>query len=236
MAQQVAAAVARAGIDPASLAADYSVLRDGASKPQLIVEAATDFGAGLIVLGPHQAAPKDRFMAGSTADALLDTAPAPLALSPRGVQLAKRGVSRINFAYTAPDASEHDLALHHASGLACRWNLPLRILSFSPEGLASTEPLPASLRRTWQEHSLSLLDRARETAASLGVPEVSSELGAGAGWQGAVDSLKWKKGDLLVLGAAPVGPLTRVFLGSIATELLPHLRVPVVTYPVHKER
>ena len=48
---------------------------------------------------------------------------------------------------------------------------------------------------------------------------------------GAVDSLKWKKGDLLCLGSSPMGPIARVFIGSTATELLPHVRVPVLVSP-----
>ena len=53
----------------------------------------------------------------------------------------------------------------------------------------------------------------------------------GAGWGGAVDSLKWKKGDLMLMSSTPQGPIARVFLGSTATELLPHIRVPILVHP-----
>ena len=61
--------------------------------------------------------------------------------------------------------------------------------------------------------------------------DVTSEIGSGAGWGGAVDSLKWKKGDLMLMASTPQGPIARVFLGSTATELLPHIRVPILVHP-----
>ena len=60
---------------------------------------------------------------------------------------------------------------------------------------------------------------------------ITTEIGTGHGWSGAVDSLKWKKGDLMCLGSSPMGPFERVFIGSTATELLPHVRVPVLVRP-----
>ena len=77
-----------------------------------------------------------------------------------------------------------------------------------------------------------MLDRARDCIQEK-FPEldVTSEIGSGAGWGGAVDSLKWKKGDLLCLGSSPMGPIERVFIGSTATELLPHVGVPVLVCP-----
>ena len=35
----------------------------------------------------------------------------------------------------------------------------------------------------------------------------------------------------MVMGSNPMGPIARVFIGSTATELLPHMRVPVLVYP-----
>ena len=70
--------------------------------------------------------------------------------------------------------------------------------------------------------------RLKEVAPEV---EVTSEIGSGAGWSGAVDSLKWKKGDLMLMASTPQGPIARVFLGSTATELLPHIRVPILVHP-----
>ena len=88
------------------------------------------------------------------------------------------------------------------------------------------------LAAEWLEDSLAMLDRARDCIQEK-FPEldVTSEIGSGAGWGGAVDSLKWKKGDLMLISSTPQGPIARVFLGSTATELLPHIRVPILVHP-----
>ncbi|ERA48655.1 universal stress protein, partial [Corynebacterium diphtheriae DSM 43988] len=51
------------------------------------------------------------------------------------------------------------------------------------------------------------------------------------GWSGAIESLKWKKGDLLCFGSTPLGAFERVFIGSQATEILPYVSVPVLMIP-----
>ena len=96
------------------------------------------------------------------------------------------------------------------SGFAERsWNLPLRLLAFSAKGLLSTpskdkHDMALELAAEWLEDSLAMLDRARDSIQEK-FPEldVTSEIGSGAGWSGAVDSLKWKKGDLMLMASAP---------------------------------
>ncbi len=229
-----------AGVPEAALVKRFSVVVAGSNRAQIITDVAADFKADLIVLGPHHAAPKSRIMAGSTADALLHYSPVPLGLTPRGVKLSKHGITRVNFAYTEEGCGTHEIedsALRSAAALAARWGVPLRILAFSPTGLVHAPmhdklDVAKQLTMEWREHSLGLLDLARDLVLD-DFPEldVSTEVGSGVGWQGAVDSLKWKKGDLMVLGSAPQGAFARVFLGSTATELLPHLRVPVLVNP-----
>ena len=197
---------------------------------------AKKFEADLIILGPNQAAPKGRFFAGSTADTLLHYSPQPLGLVPRKVKLSKHGVTRFNFAITERSPRE-DHEMLAAAELANRWNLPLRLLAFSAKGLLSTpskdkHDMALELAAEWLEDSLAMLDRARDCIQEK-FPEldVTSEIGSGAGWGGAVDSLKWKKGDLMLMASTPQGPIARVFLGSTATELLPHIRVPILVHP-----
>lgn len=235
-----------AGIDQKYWDKKPSVLVDGPSRPNLLTEMAADFGADAILLGPNQAAPKGRFFAGSTADTLLHYSPVPLGLVPRGIKLSKHGVTRVNFALT--DRSElggdNDRAdneknsLLAAAHLADSWNTPLRILAFSANGLFQT-PLHdkidiSKLASEWREDSLSMLDRARDCVLdAFPQLEVTSAIGTGSGWAGAVDALKWKKGDLVCLASVPQGALARVFLGSTATALLPHMRVPVLVRPCY---
>lgn len=238
--QAVKDALGQAGIDKNAWAKRYSVVADGANRPQLLTDAASDFSADLILLSPGQAAPKNRIMAGSTADALLHCSPVALGLIPRGVKLSKHGVTRMNFAYTDPRGKKNDPSLLTAAAMAARLGVPLRILAFSPEGLVKAPmnnkvDVAKELTSDWREHSLALLDRARDhVAEKFPELEVSADIGSGRGWRGAVDSLKWKKGDLVFVGSTPQGKLARVFLGSVATELLPHLTVPVLVNPAER--
>lgn len=235
-------ALAAAGVDRSRWDERISVFVDGPSESQLLTEAAGDFDADLLILGSGATAPKGRFRAGSTADALLHSSPIPLGLAPRAVKLSKRGVTRVNFAFINSEGSEDDPSLRFAAELADRWEVPLRILAFSPSGLADS-PLHDKLdlnnefSEEWREYSLALLDRANETIhAALPELTIETEIGSGAGWAGAVDALKWRKGDLLCLGSTPLGALERVFLGSTATEFLRHVRVPVVIQPARRIR
>lgn len=236
-AEEVKKALNAAELDKQYWDKDFSVLADGPSKPQLLTDAAHDFDADLILLGSKQAASKGKFLAGSTADSLLHYSPIPLGLIPRSIKLSKHGVTRVNFAFTDENSRTDDPALLAAAKLAKRWDVPLRILAFSPSSmvhapLSEKDDIAASLTNEWREHSLALLDRAVDAIADkCSEIEVSTAIGSGSGWAGAVDSLKWKKGDLMVLGSNPMSPLERVFLGSTATELLPHLSVPMVVYP-----
>ena len=234
--ERVLEALEAAGISDSQLDEEPSVLLAGPSRPQLLTEMAEEFGADAILLGANQSAPKGRFFAGSTADALLHFSPIPLGLSPRDIKLSKHGVTRINFAFTERGDSE-DPALLCAARLANTWNVPLRIVAFSADGLFDAQvsdnvDVASKLAKGWHEHSLSMLDRAHDVVAER-FPElpITTAIGTGHGWSGAVDSLKWKKGDLMCLGSSPMGPFERVFIGSTATELLPHVRVPVLVRP-----
>ncbi|AGF73697.1 universal stress protein [Corynebacterium halotolerans] len=235
--QKVRRAFTNAGIEKDSWDERVSVFADGTSESVLLTEAADEYDAHLVILGSGATAPKGRFLAGSTADALLHSSPKPLGLAPRAVKLSKRGITRVNFAFLDSRGTEHDSSLHFAAHLAARWSVPLRILAFSPSGIADPllhdrRDLSSELTDEWREHSLAMLDRAGD-AVSDRYPEltVETEIGTGVGWAGAIDALKWKKGDLLCLGSTPLGPIESVFIGSTATDFLRHVRVPVVIHP-----
>ncbi|RNE48079.1 universal stress protein [Corynebacterium alimapuense] len=236
--KSVKQALSDVGVARSSWDKEISVFADGPSEAILLTEAADDFDADLIILGSNAAAAKGRFLAGSTADALLHSSPRPLGLAPRATKLSKRGVTRLNFAFLDSHGDENDTSLRFAAQRADALGVPLRVLAFSPSGIADS-PVNKKLDFTrelvdeWREHSLAMLDRAHDIVHDA-YPELSveSEIGSGSGWAGAIDALKWKKGDLLIMGSNPVGPIARVFLGSTATEFLRHVRVPVVIHPV----
>lgn len=230
----------KAGISEDYWDDEVAVVADGPSESGLLSEQATEFGAGLLIVGSQAAAPKGRFLAGSTTDALLHSSPTPLALAPRSVKLSKRGVTRVNVAYLGTRPEEDSLALYLGGKFADSLGVPLRLVAFSPTGLTNNSlddriNLTRELSDQWFEHTLGLLDRARDRIIEeLPDLEVHTELGSGSGWSGAVDALKWKKGDLLCISSSARGPIERVFLGSTEAQFVQHVSVPVIIHPAMK--
>lgn len=224
------------GVEKSQWDSDVAVFVDGPSESTLLTHAAEEFSADLILLGSDAAAPKGRFLASSTADALLHSSPVPLGLVPRGVKLSKKGVTRVNYAFTN-EGDNFEQGLHQCAELASSWNVPLRILSFSPSGITATPSsdkldLPTKLSSEWREFTLAMLDRARDGVLQKH-PDItmSSEIGSGWGWNGAIEALKWKKGDLLCLGSHRTDAFSRVFVGSETMEIIRNSPVPTIIYP-----
>ncbi|QFQ03408.1 Universal stress protein family protein [Corynebacterium urogenitale] len=226
-----------AGVPQSMLDAEIpSVVVTDHSETSVLISAAKDFDADLMLLGSHPAAPRGRFRIGSTADALLHCSPFSLGLAPRDPKLSKRGVTRVNCSYV--DTEQSHQALRHAADLAARWNVPLRLVAFSPRG-ATMYPTEVPFTENsdmmveWREQAMALLDRGKDRALSRH-PDLSVEIAAGAGygWSGAINDMKWKKGDLLVMGSSVLGDFNRVFIGPSTNQILRHAPVPVVISPV----
>ncbi|MDO4928189.1 MAG: universal stress protein [Corynebacterium sp.] len=238
-AQACAAALKEAlqehGIPPEAWHEEVSLFADGTNGAQLISEAAQTFGADMILLGSHDSAYKGRLFANSTADALLHSSTCPVALTPRNPKLSKKGVTRVNFAMLEPELNP--ATVQQAAHIAAQWNAPLRLVALSPTGFgeppfSDSLQLPENLALEWRENTFAHLDRCRDQIQThLPQVQVETEIGFGSGWDGALDAIKWKKGDLLCLGSSPIGALERVFIGSQTSEILPHVRVPVFMIP-----
>jgi nucleotide-binding universal stress UspA family protein len=225
-------ALALAKLPEKMLDAEPSTVTVDHSETKALIDAAAEFNADMMVLGSHPAAPHSRFRIGSTADALLHYAPLPLLLAPRTPKLSKRGVTRVNCSYIDTDQSHE--ALRRAADLAHRWNVPLRLVAFSPRGATmyptETEFIDNSdMMVEWREQALALLDRGRDRALNRHSDlTVQMEVGSGYGWSGAINALKWKKGDLLVMGSSTLGGFHRVFIGPSTNQILRHSPVPVL--------
>lgn len=238
---RVREAFSAAGISESQWDSEVAVVADGPNEAALLNEAAAEFKADLLVVGSRAAAPKGHFLAGTTTDALLHSATTPLVLAPRSVKLSKRGVTRVNVAYLGTKSAEEHPALYFGGQLAQLLGVPLRLVAFSPTGLTDHSlddriDISRELSDEWYEQALGMLDRARDlTMEALPDLDVHTALGSGAGWSGAVDALKWKKGDILCLGSTTRGPFERVFLGSTEAQFLRHVSVPVVVLPAPKQ-
>lgn len=197
-------------------------------------EAAKRNGADIVVLGSAGAA-VGRFASGSTTDSLLHSSAVPLALAPVGTRESVTPIGRISCAYVGTSQSED--ALGTASTLAQAWSLPLRLVAFAPRASATFPPLGGYraedvVSAQWKEQAESILYDA-EASLTQSHPELRVEvaLGAGDGWEAAVDSAAFTGSDLLVVGSSRLGPIARVFLGSSASKIIRYARVPMLVVP-----
>lgn len=221
---------------------EWAVFRDGAPRRELISAEAQRFKADLILLGSKSKAKKGRFLATSTADAMLHSSPISVGISPRAVKLSKKGITRVNYAFLEERTDAAVRGIKVAASVAMLLDVDLRIMAFSPKETYKHEAEfngQSQLIDEWNESSLALLDRARDcvsdTAAQLGISEpknfeVETCVSAGEGWKSVVNSQKWKKGDILFLDSQPT-ERARVLTNPRTEDLLTHAPVPVVIFP-----
>lgn len=208
------------------------------SETTTLIDAATDFGADFILIGSRTDAPVGRFRAGATADALLHCSPLPVLTAPHGAVLSDHGITRVTCAYV--DTEQSHQALRHAADLASRHGVPLRLVAFSPVGptmYPTRTPLPVHKNPDalsgWRPQAESILARGRGRALERhpGL-DVQTTVGTGDGWEDAVRDLRWKKGDLLVVGSSVLGAFNRVFIGPSTNQILRHSPAPVLVSTV----
>ena len=234
--------VLKAHIPRDQWAKDFAELAERTDVAGSLYSCAADFSADMIVLGSRVKTQKSRFRPSSTADELMHSSPVPLGLAPRGVKLSRKGITRVTYALieSSKSAQPRDegrfSGLPYAATLACVLGVPLRIIAFSPQ--EQTDDL--SLAAEWNESTLGLLDRARDqaygVASAMGPTcadnfDVHSFVASGKGWKRSIDSVKWKKGDLLCMGSHPSDQLKRVFVGSREGEFIRFAPVPVIIHP-----
>ena len=61
--------------------------------------------------------------------------------------------------------------------------------------------------------------------------DVTSSISAAKSWKRSIDSVKWKKGDIMFLGTQPAPQFTSVFVGTLEGEFIRYASVPVVVCP-----
>ena len=233
---QIAKAFTAAGLEEEHWDRELAMFVDGPSESALLSEAAENFNADLVILGSAPAAPKGRFSPGSTTDALLHSSRHRLGLVPRAAKLSKKGVTRLNVALLTSEHEYDQEGLLTAARFADTWDVPLRLVAFSPMGLTGPsdsvsrdKDLHSSLDDEWHEYALGMLDRVRDAVhLTYESVHVDTEIAAGGGWSGAHDAVKWKKGDLLFLSTTPLGPIARIFVGSAEADFLRSAQVPVI--------
>lgn len=234
-------AAAKKALSSAGIPDEYwddtvALFLDGPSETALLSKAAKDFEADIILLNSEDVTVKGRFLAGSTMESLIHATPTLIGLMPSSTKLSKRGITRLNYGFI--DGEQDSAALHETAARADKWQVPLRIVAFAPDILDDSmllDPLTvqSEISIQWREHLFALLDRAKdEVAAEFPNLTIETEIGSGGNWVGAIDAVKWKKGDLLSLSSAPMNPLERVFVGSATSHILQFAPVPALIRPV----
>lgn len=200
-----------------------------------LADAATSWSSDVLVLGCASAATQGHLLVGSVADRLLHSSPAALLLAPCGYD-PKEGAefSGLTVAYAGTAHSREALAA--ACSLAQEFGVPLRVATFVPRAKTMYPPETGfdaedMVAAQWAEQAVELHEQALEFCRSVGVTDVSTAVGRGNGWDGALSGLDWDADEVLIIGSSRLGPLARVFLGSTATKIMRHSLVPVLVVP-----
>lgn len=189
-------------------------------------ELAAAEGVDLIVVGSSHRGAVGRVLPGSVGERVLDNAPCAVAVAPLG--LAEQSFELRQIAIGFDGSRESGVALDLATELAAEAGASLLILGAVPLDLGTTglggEPLDeVEIRRMRHQ-----LQRAQGRAA--GAPAVETRLVRGAPSHAIVESAE--DCDLLVLGSrGHYGRLRRLFLGSVATQVMRTAPCPTVITP-----
>jgi nucleotide-binding universal stress UspA family protein len=198
----------------------------GGSPAGVINDLAEREGVGTIVVGsPHRGA-VGRVVIGSVADGLLHGAPCEVIVAPSGYAKEEHGPFRtIAVAYDDTPEAKAALARAEAIALACRATIVVYTVAAPPAvvpGVAGYTPAVAPEAGAIVTRTVKAVDeRIAATGRALsGVPgpaivEACEEAGA----------------DLLVVGSRGYGPVARVLLGSVSTQLAHKAACPVLVVP-----
>ena len=234
-------AVADAALDEARSetppGADISFVRHAArSAPAGLLELVEKHDARFLVVGSSSAGVFGHVVLGSVSDRLLHSSSVPVALAPRGLRCEPgASVTRVSVAYGGPSAEQ---LVESAAAVAAGIGASLRLVSFAvwSRPAYTTSLGTDSEDLVFEAWTAEILEKAGAALAGVGElqqppSELEFAIGRGDSWGEAIDDLEWDEGDVLVVGSSPLGPLSRVFLGSHATKIVRHSPVPVVVVP-----
>jgi nucleotide-binding universal stress UspA family protein len=186
-----------------------------------LFEFAEGEGAHLLVVGSSHHSGLGAVLAGSVGRALLQGAPCPVALAPRGYHT--RDVDRLRVLGVGFDGSaEAERALDGAIGLA--------------QGAEATMRVIAALTSVEASHDDVFPHGTLREALSAAVVRCPPELRADGRPRKGEAALVLRDEaamgiDVLVLGSRGYGPVLRTMLGSVAAELMRSAPCPLLVFP-----
>jgi nucleotide-binding universal stress UspA family protein len=201
----------------------------GRSPAQGLHDLAEEQRPTALVVGSSHRGPLGRVIAGRVASRLFTGAPCPVAVAPRGY--ARRADTQLrSIGVGFDDSPESWNAIQRAAALGVAAGATLRVIH-ALQPVTAPPMAPAESERLTRE-----LRAAKELALDRAAASVSHDLHAEAtllvGDPVLVLEHEAARGlDLLVLGARGYGPLRRVLLGSVSTEVMCHSPCPVMVVP-----
>jgi nucleotide-binding universal stress UspA family protein len=198
-----------------------------------LLEIAAQEAVECIVLGSARRAPRDHIRPGSVNTAFFHTAPAPIALAPRGYA-PEPGTKLCRITCAVSPAADSVQTARCAHQMCARFKVPLRLMTFAvrdrqmyPTGAGyDAENLVAN---QWRAQATQ--GQNRIIAALPQEPRVTAGIADGKTWKAAFGSIPWKGGEIIAVGSSNLGPLMRVFLGSNAMKILRETSVPCLILP-----
>ena len=197
----------------------------GGTPAGVINDLAEREGVESIVVGSPHRGPVGRALIGSVADGLLHGSPCEVTVAPRGYAEEPGPIRTIAVAYD--DTPEAKAALRRAEELARACRATIVILTVS----APAAIVPGA---TGYTPAVAPQAGAIVTRAVKGVSEDLAATGralSGVPAQVIVEACEEAGADLLVAGSRGYGPVLRVLLGSVSTQLVHRAPCPVLVVP-----
>jgi nucleotide-binding universal stress UspA family protein len=197
------------------------------------VSAATEFGADLIVIGPHADRKHASRFLGTTADRIVRTAPVPVLVGTAPTSHAPR-----KLLVPVDDDALAPTILAWARTLADRFAAEVSLLHVWSNAvyshvasMSSAQPRPqgdprATLERALQETAEEWL----QALARTGIPlhRVTSTVAWGPAGDVVVETAAKQRSDLIIVGRNRTSLLSTTLLGSTALSVLHAARCPVL--------
>jgi nucleotide-binding universal stress UspA family protein len=177
-----------------------------------------------IVVGSPHRGPVGRTLIGSVAEGILHGAPCAVTVAPHGYSEGQRSLDLIAVAYDG--TPEAKAALHRAGALAEASGAVVRVLTV----VAPPVALPGVVGYTPLEPPEP--DKVIEEGVQALGPKVTAESRKLSGPPAHALAKACEDGvDLLVAGSRGYGPVMRVLLGSVSTQLIAGAPCPVLVVP-----
>jgi nucleotide-binding universal stress UspA family protein len=184
------------------------------SPAHVIHETAVRVGAGLIVVGSTHRGPVGSATLGTTTDRVLNGAPCPVAIAPRGFDDRGQGLTRVGVAFV--DTPEGRAALRAAVSVARHAGASLTIYTaVDSDADAKAEQANTALDRAVAEYR----DEVDVEGRVLGARGIGALIEESAGL------------GLLVTGSRGHGPLKATMLGGVSRRLAREARCPLIVVP-----